>query len=443
MNSSRIDGAGAASLSRGEAQSQRFGTLAFSGCAFGIVGVFAVGTFLGYTDVDVWGAFVVPMLLSAFTLPVLSRIQWLRDERLFGLASIGLCVKFIGCYLRYLVEFFVYPGGDSILYHSGGARIAQDFLDGNRDLSSLIPTARGTEFIVEVNGLVSLISGRSHLASSMIFSWLAYIGLLCFVSALRISFLNIRVRTYAAALLLLPSLLFWTSALGKDSWMIFGMGVFCLGAAKLMGGLPQGLILATIGGYATALVRPHITALLLLGLGASLPGRWKGKGLVATAMALAVVLLLSSVVSAVSAKLLPGFEGGVTEVLALTAERTMIGGSSVEVSAPNSLASYPAALISVLMRPFLFEVSSLLALLSAVESTGIAAWLAWRYRAFRELSRRFFDVAYIRFSHLCAWIWIRMVSDRKSRNSSEAEDASPALSFDLSCHRRCRKRSEK
>jgi hypothetical protein len=218
------------------------------------------------------------------------------------------------------------------------------------------------------------------------------------VSALRISFLNIRVRTYAAALLLLPSLLFWTSAIGKDSWMIFGMGVFCLGAAKLMRGLPQGLTLATIGGYSTALVRPHITALLLLGLVASLPGRWKGKGLVATAMALAVVIFLAGVVSAVSATLLPGFEGGVTEVLAQTAERTMIGGSSVEVSAPNSLASYPAALISVLMRPFLFEASSLLALLSAVESTGIAAWLAWRHRAFTELSRRFFDVAYVRFS---------------------------------------------
>ena len=86
--------------------------LIIAGVAAGAVLVVLWGMSIGYTDVDVWGAFVVPVALTAITLPFLSRSRWLREEGLVGLASFALIAKFIGSYLRYLVAYFVYNGND-------------------------------------------------------------------------------------------------------------------------------------------------------------------------------------------------------------------------------------------------------------------------------------------------------------------------------------------
>ena len=372
--------------------------LALALCSFGLVGVFALGVWLGYTEVDVWGAFFVPTVLLVLTVPVLSKIRWLRELELVGIASLALAAKFIVCYLRYLVEFHVYSGGDSILYHNGGSRIAEAFLEGRRDLLSLVPSNVGTDFIVEVNGLVALLSGRSLLASSMIFSWLSYVGILSFIAAVKNASGLERIRTYSVGLLFLPTLLFWTAALGKDAWMILGIGTFVLGTVKLSEGSPAGLFLGAFGGYATAAVRPHVTALLLVSLVFVFFGRWNRRSALGALFSIILLGALAGFVSASGSDLLPGFEAGLSEVLFNTSDRTTIGGSTTEVRGPNSVANYPVALFSVLFRPFIFEINSLLQFLAALEGTLLLVLLFRNWARIRGLLKRSLFLPYIRFS---------------------------------------------
>lgn len=68
---------------------------------------------------------------------------------------------------------------------------------------------------------------------------------------------------YGKLVLLLPSLLFWPSALGKDAWMVLGIGATAYGAARLFTGRRGSLLWITAGAVACGLVRPHITPILL------------------------------------------------------------------------------------------------------------------------------------------------------------------------------------
>lgn len=377
---------------------RRFESLALAGCAFGVVGVYALGVSLGYSDVDVWGAFVVPTILLVITVPLLARSRWLREEGLVGIASIALVAKFIGSYLRYLLAWFVYSGNDSGRYHRVGSQIATDVLEGQRSIWSLWPTGTSTAFIEQMNGIVALVSGRSMLASFMIFSWLSYLGLLGFIAAARRAVPGLRVRGYAIAVLFLPSMVFWPSSLGKDAWMVFGMGVMAVGIARLLTGSLSGSLWFVAGGYATALVRPHVTALLLAGLAVGFVGRQGGDRRPAYLSLLVLAGGLAAVVSALASDVLPNFDAGLSAVLEETQRRSSQGGSEIEVVAPNSPLDYPAALVTVLFRPFLFESLNGIQVLSALEGTVLFLWVMTRWRRLRNAVRSAAEISYLRFA---------------------------------------------
>ena len=375
--------------------------LIIAGVAAGAVLVVLWGMSIGYTDVDVWGAFVVPVALTAITLPFLSRSRWLREEGLVGLASFALIAKFIGSYLRYLVAYFVYNGNDSGRYHSAGVAIAEEYLDGRRGLMSLWPSATGTQYIEELNGVVALLSGRSILASFMVFSWLSFFGLLGFVAAGRRAVPGVRLRGYAMAVFFLPSMVFWPSALGKDAWMVFGMGLIAVGIARLLTGSVVGSVWLLVGGYATAMVRPHVTALMVAGLAFGYFGRHTGTGRrPAYVASFLVIAVLTALASAQAAALLPGFDGGIGAVLEETQQRSAQGGSEIGIVAPNSPVEYPFALLTVLFRPFLFEVSSITEGLSALEGTALLAAFIVQGRRVAFAARGAIQTAYLRFAGL-------------------------------------------
>lgn len=73
-------------LGGGPWASHRVESIAIGISAVGIVAVVFLGAALGYGEVDLWGAFLVPAVLSALTIPVLGRLQWLRVEGLVKLA---------------------------------------------------------------------------------------------------------------------------------------------------------------------------------------------------------------------------------------------------------------------------------------------------------------------------------------------------------------------
>jgi hypothetical protein len=196
----------------------------------------------------------------------------------------------------------------------------------------------------------------------MVFSWLGFLGLWAFVAAIRRAVPDVDVRLYAILVLFLPSSLFWSSALGKDAWMLFGLGLIATGVARVLTYQARGLIFMGAGVLATAMVRPHVTVLVLAAFALSLVlirGR-QGRPLspVLTLVTVVSIAAAAAFASGPLEKLLPRSQEGFSAVLEATTEQSSIGGSEIEVSTPNSPLEYPAAFITVMFRPLPFEARS-------------------------------------------------------------------------------------
>jgi len=183
--------------------------------------------------------------------------------------------------------------------------------------------------------------------------------------------------------------------------MVFGMGLMAVGIARLLTGSVVGSVWLLVGGYATAMVRPHVTALMVAGLAFGYFGRHTGTGRrPAYVASFLVIAVLTALASARAAALLPGFDGGIGAVLEETQQRSAQGGSEIGIVAPNSPVEYPFALLTVLFRPFLFEVSSITEGLSALEGTALLAAFIVQGRRVAFATRGAIQTAYLRFAGL-------------------------------------------
>jgi hypothetical protein len=367
-----------------------------------IVGAIGLGYFLGYRDVDIWGAIIVPIILCLLTIPFIRFVEERHSSGLAKIVAIALIAKMVGAYMRYLLAYHVFGGNDSGSYHAAGVRIANEYSNGQRSIGSLLPTSYGTQFIEEVNGIVCLLTGRSLLASFMVFSWLGFFGLWGFVAAIRRAVPGVDIRQYALMVFFLPSSLFWPSSLGKEAWMLFGLGLIASGAARIYTFQSRGLLFLGAGVVATGMVRPHVTAVALLAFALALifvRGR-RGRALspVLTMVTVASLAGAAAFASGPLEELLPRRDEGFSAVFEATGERTSQGGSEIEVSTPNSPIEYPAAFLTVMFRPLPLEVRTFTQLLSALESTFLLALVIIRRRRISGAISQILSDPYLRFA---------------------------------------------
>jgi hypothetical protein len=198
----------------------------------------------------IWVAlFLVPILLLA-TGPALSR-QAARegDRTLFWLLLAALTLKLLGSLVRYYIAYTVYEGLiDAQGYHETAAMIAERFRAGNFDTG--LESLTGTAFVPFFTGLLYTLIGPSIYAGFLLFSWLGFWGLFYLYRAFTIAMPEGNRRSYAHLLFFLPSILYWPSAIGKDAWMLFTLGVAAYGMARaLTGRLWRGLAVASLGLY--------------------------------------------------------------------------------------------------------------------------------------------------------------------------------------------------
>lgn len=351
---------------------------------------------------DASGALFVAPLLFLVTLPFLSRRGKLDGDRgLYRLLVLALAVKFLGAVLRYYVAFDVYGGvADAAGYHDWGVRIAESFRAGIFDTG--LDTLSDTNFIRFLTGVVYSVFGDSSLGGFFVFAWLGFWGQYFFYRAFRIAVPEGKSRQYAAFIFFLPSLIFWPSSVGKEAWMTFALGIAALGAARLMvGRFGKGFALVGVGMWLAALVRPHVAGLMGLALAAGYLLRRPRKelglfGPVAKAVGLAalavVAFLLVARTDAFLERAAIDTDQGVAAVLRQTSERTETGGSSFAPSILESPTRAPVAVVTVLFRPFLFEVHNVPALAAAVETTIVLLLCIFRFRwilaALRSIRRQ-------------------------------------------------------
>jgi hypothetical protein len=371
-----------------------FGILATIGATAGVLILFS-------STSEATGALVLGVLLFVVSLPVLARAARSQGDRtLFWLLTAALGLKLLGGFANYLVAYEVYGGvADAQYYHDAGRTLAPSILAGNvPDLDPIV----GTNFIKLFTGWIYSLVGPNPLSGFLVYSWLAFWGMLCFYKAFVIAVPEGRRRTYFFVLFFLPSMLFWPSAIGKEAWMVFALGIASYGAARTMAGRSYRGLAVSIGGlWLASLVRPHVAGLLAISLALGYLFRRSRSDLgILAPIAKGVTLAALIVVAAVFTQRTEQFfqesnyqtGQGITSLLQQTTEKNAYGGSAFVPSIFESPARAPIAIGTVLFRPLIFDAHNLQAFASGMEGTFLLLLfffrISWVLSALRSIRRQ-------------------------------------------------------
>jgi hypothetical protein len=364
-----------------------------------------VGTLLSLmrrAPFDTWGALIIGPVIVLATIPAIARqAKREQNDRLFWLLLAALVLKMLGALLRVYVVSDVYGGeGDSLAYHSEGTRIAIAFRAG--DFHTGLPTLTDTDFISFLTGLIYTVTGSTFVGGFMIFSWLGFWGLFYFYRAFTIALPDAKRSSYAILLFFLPSLVFWPSGIGKEAWMVFGLGIAAYGGARAMtNAFWRGIAVAVVGLWFCWLVRPHIAGLMAVALCVGyVVGRssWtlKEYGLFVRVLSIAVAIVVSGFVVRQAQEFLSdsGIDtsGGLSQTLAETGQRTGKGGSEFTPVVVETPLDVPMAAVTVLFRPFPIEAGSTQAMVASLEGAFllvlVVVRIRWVVTAFKSILRR-------------------------------------------------------
>jgi hypothetical protein len=383
-------------------------TIVVGGLAF--TGIF-VGSVIYLTDVASyreWSAPLIALSLVIISMPLLSRIARVeKNPAIFNFLVFALIVKLAASAARHFLAFEVYDVADAIVYNREGTFIAEQFRAGNFDLSNL-ESLTDTDFVKLVTGVVYTIIGPTTWGGFIFFSWLGFWGAVCMHRAFVISLPGVETKLYDRLLFFLPSLLYWPSSIGKEAWMLFGLGIATLGCAKILAGSYRGGVpIAVIGLWATWVVRPHIAGFIGISLAAAvlfgkrdgahakIPGAAKAI-LAVVVIALAVVLTLKSTEFLQRSGV--GESGGLIGTLEDVSDRTGAGDSRFTPPSLLSPLGLPSAVITVLFRPFIFEAHNAQVLVTAAESAIFMIFTLFRIKWIAAALRRARENPYVLFA---------------------------------------------
>lgn len=332
----------------------------------------------------------VVLLIVLFVPIVAAMARREANEKVARAIWYGFAAKLTGFVARYLVISGAYGAGDSASYHRAASVLARSYRSG--ELFVPVPGAErgaGTIAIRVITGLIYSVTGSSLLVGALVFSLLCFTGMVLCVKAFRLAVPEGDHPRYARLVLLLPSMLFWPSSIGKDAWMLFGLGIVAYGAARLYTRSFGGLLLIAVGTAALALVRPHIALVAFGAAAVALLFRRAGHGRRKRMNVVGKVLVLVPLVFA-SLTLLTKAQTFL-KVEELSLESVQAAGSQVGVHSDQGGSAFtpvpvtnpiqlPWALVTVLFRPFPIEASNALSFGIALEGTFLLlfAVMAWR-----------------------------------------------------------------
>ncbi len=294
-------------------------------------------------------------------------------------------------YAWYALEY----GGDAIGYYRAAHGGDYGFQVGTYGVIYL------TRLLVE--GL-----GVSLLGAFLVYNLIGSLGLLAFDASLHTVTRDQSrsLRRMATLIVFLPSVSFWSAAIGKDALSFLATGLALWAALDLQRRLP----LIAIAVALMLLVRPHMAGILIIGVTLAL--------LLHSGASLTRKILLGGAAVAVAAVLLPfglkyaGVSGPDVESLVSYVEsrqgQNLQGGGAVDIASMSP----PMQLFTYLFRPLPFEAHSLFALAAAIDNLILLYLFVMGGRAMlchpgrRYLENRPFLWSYV----LIAWPMLAMTT---------------------------------
>jgi hypothetical protein len=313
--------------------------------------------------------------LALITVPIARRIARTdRDPEMFWFVMAAFAAKMIGGLTRYYFTYVAYvSAGDAEEYHAFGKYLVPYYRSFN--FNPDVGQVPGTGFMKFLTGVLYSVVGSSKLGAFMVFAWLGFFGLLLCWRAFKRAVPTGDAHRYALLVLFLPSLLYWSSALGKDAWSVFCLGVCSYGVARLMTRkyVSGGLILAA-GLFGVVMVRPHVA--LTIGSGLVLaallykPRKASPLNPIVRVLVFGILLTMMLVLISQTQKFL-GVESlnqeSVNSQLSAAEGRTVEAGSAFAPVRVNTPIDLPYATVTVLFRPFPWEAHNGQTVATAVE----------------------------------------------------------------------------
>jgi hypothetical protein len=307
--------------------------------------------------------------------PVLGFCAWLifrvKDDEydIRSIMFLGLATRLIGTFYR-----FQFPA-DAATYHVEGMRLSQSF----RSLDFLVDPQRqvpGTGTVRYLSGLVHLVVFDDLSAAFLVWLLFSFTGTWFLYRAFVVGLPNGDRYRYAILLFLWPSLAYWPDSIGKEGWMILGIGIASYGGAvAFKRSMRTGVPISVVGLVICGVVRPHVGLIVVIGLlfAFLLQKRATNKAFFGVKIVtLAVLLLGGAVLASQTATLLKADDplGGddINAALDTTSSRTSQGDSAFDAATVHSPVQYPKAFVTVLFRPFPNEAHDINGLMTSAET---------------------------------------------------------------------------
>lgn len=325
---------------------------------------------------------------------------WRKDRFARLLFGAGIAIRLAAAGAFVWIGFFVYDTVvDAFHYWTVGYQRTAEF--SALGWAAFPPPYSSTNLIPNICGIIMLVTGNALPTLFVIFALAALWGGYFFYRAFCLAFPQGNRGLYGLLVVLLPSILYWSSAIGKDALTQLFIGISAYGFAKLVRRVDFSAILISIVGIAgIGAVRPHVGGLLATSMLVPFAlGKIKGGWVNTSAKFLLLPVLVAGTVYMVSeAGSFVGMERldfqSAQNNIDLQSKDNQSGGSSINpgVSLPRRIAEAPF----LIFRPFPWEANSMMAALSALE--GIVLFiLAYRARwDLWDLARRWRE-AYVGF----------------------------------------------
>jgi hypothetical protein len=334
---------------------------------------------------------LVAAIIFAVSLPIARRLARAEgDPRLVSLVMIALVLHFLAGPAQILIDNHIYHGvADFSGYVHQGAVISGNFRSFHfTTQGAQLRSILGDGSVSIAAGLVFSFVGINELAAFFVFAWFAWLGTIFFYRAFALTFPEGGHRRYALMLFLLPSLLFWTSDVSKETVMMLSLGVATLGIARVLARQRRGYPMIVLGTLLGIFTRPNELALLLGGFAIAMLFRRTdtdtGLRAVRRVGSFLFLGLILTVTAVLTLKFVHGTAGNVGHILSTAGKANSstnnsavaaggYGSSNVPYSSDPLL--YPRDVYTVLFDPLPITATSITKLLAAAENTVILVFV--------------------------------------------------------------------
>lgn len=344
--------------------------------------------FFAIEEGEPWTRFLlIPLIIgvNAALIPRASR----GDAFLRRVMPVALIFKLaaLAAYLYVVIDFYSLAA-DVSRYYTASASRAQEFILGGH-WEWLYPFW-SNNFVITITAGIFILLGTSLLMGCLVFAMISFWGEYLFYLAVREAFPEASRELAGTVFFFLPSIAFWTAAIGKDALIFAGIGLASYGFARVTRSLTlRSFVTLGAGIGLVTLVRPHVGA--MLGMAIIVPfligKNLKGAMSMAGKLFSAPLLLGGTYYLVTRAQNFLSVENVSQSgsVLNRISHGSAIGGSAM--SGGTSLFGVLINAPFLLFRPFLWEVRSTQSAIAAFEALVILIIVIRQRRAFREKLR--------------------------------------------------------